>query len=64
MTEEYDEFGYIRPQKHNDKINPSQRLNSYDQHRIHETKDLFDGDCFLCQEAAKKGIKSYWSDED
>jgi hypothetical protein len=34
-------------------------LNSHQEHRIHETKDLFEGDCFLCQKVAKVR-QSHW----
>lgn len=51
--EEYDEYGEIKPVR---------KLTTDQQHRIHETKDMFDGECYLCQESAKKGIKSYWQE--
>jgi hypothetical protein len=54
--EEYDEYGDIKPQV--------QRLSFHDKHRIHMTKDIFDGDCSLCEQATAKGYKSYWSDDD
>lgn len=55
--EEYNDDGSIKPKV--------KRKLSFDQeHRIHETKDLFDGECSLCQDAAKKGIKTYWGEEE
>ena len=53
--EEYDEFGEIVA-----KVKPKtyeRQLTAYDQHRIHETKDLFDGDCNLCQKQAREREK-------
>ena len=47
MIEEYDEYGDIK--------RPPERILSQDQkHRIHQTKDLFDGECSYCQQDAKK----------
>lgn len=54
MTEEYNEYGEIKP-KHM----------SFDQaHQIHRTKDIFVSDCSLCQQAMKLHIKTYWADDD
>ena len=54
--EQYDAFGDIK--------RPAPRLLSSDQkHMIHQTKDLFEADCYLCQQAMKKHIKTYWTDE-
>lgn len=62
MVEEYNDYGEII--KHKEKpVIFERKLNSHQQHRIHETKDLFEGDCFLCQKAMDKGVKSYWSDD-
>ncbi len=36
-------------------------LNTHQKHRIHETKDLFESGCSLCQKAASK-IRSYWDE--
>lgn len=58
MTEEYNEFGEI--------VEPVRRLDSSQEHRIHQTKDLFEGDCIYCQKEAKKfqeQHQSWWSDE-
>lgn len=54
MIEEYNEYGDIKPQR---------KLNTNQEHRIHETKDMFDGDCYLCQKYAKK-LQSYWAEGD
>ncbi len=52
-VEEYNDYGEIKLVKHL----------SFDQvHRIHTTKDIFDGECSLCQLAIKKHVKTYWSD--
>jgi hypothetical protein len=60
MVEEYNQYGEI--------IQPKPRTLSTDQkHRIHQTKDMFDGDCSYCQAAAQKWQKqhgSWWSDEE
>ena len=53
-VEEYDEFGEIRKP-------PERTLSSDQKHRIHQTKDLFDGECYLCQRAAKEQHERYWS---
>lgn len=58
MIEEYDEYGEIKPV-----YMKEYRLTIDQQHRIHETKDIFDGECSLCQLAAKKHIRTYWSDD-
>lgn len=54
--EEYNEFGEL--------IQPERVLPIQHEHRIHETKDYFDSDCYLCQKAMKLKIKTYWPDED
>lgn len=54
--EDYDQYGYIKP-----KI---KRLAPDHIHRIHLTKDIMVGNCYLCQEAIGKGVVSYWNDED
>lgn len=55
MPEQYNEYGEIK----------EGRKLSYDQqHKIHMTKDIFDGECSLCQLAMKKHIKTYWSDDE
>lgn len=59
--EQYNEFGEIiqtRPPRTYER-----RMNAYDTHRIHETKDMFDGNCSYCQQAAKK-IQSYRAEQD
>lgn len=54
MTEEYNEYGEIKPKRM-----------SFDQtHKIHMTKDIFKGDCSLCQQAMKQHVKTYWSDDE
>lgn len=62
QPEEYDEYGEIIP-----KPSPreqSLRLSADQEHRIHQTKDLFMGDCSYCQSDMKKHIKTYWVDDD
>jgi hypothetical protein len=54
MPEEYNEYGEIKPK----------RMSFDQEHRIHMTKDIFDGECSLCQIAMKKKIKTYWSDDE
>lgn len=56
MTVElYDEYGDIKPV-------PKSRLSQDQQHRIHQTKDIFDSECSYCQSDMKKHVKTYWSD--
>lgn len=55
MTEEYNEFGEIKQER---------KLDLYDKHRVHRTKDIFEADCALCQADMKKHVKTYWSDDD
>lgn len=62
-VEEYNEYGEIKPVIKKEII-PNHRLNAYQQHRIHETKDLFESSCFYCQKAMDNNIKSYWKDGD
>jgi hypothetical protein len=53
QPEEYDEFGEIIPPKPKQVV--YERLLTEDQqHRIHETKDLFEGSCSLCQKDSQK----------
>lgn len=42
-------------------VGPEQEryLNTHQQHRIHQTKDIFDSDCFLCAKVAKER-QSHW----
>lgn len=57
--EQYNEYGEIIEQ-----IPPrtyERRLTAHDNHRIHETKDLFDSNCSYCRTYAKK-LQSYWDD--
>lgn len=57
MTEQYNEYGEI--------ITRPERSLSFDQkHKIHMTKDIFDAECSLCQQAMKKHIKTYWTDDE
>lgn len=55
--EQYNEYGEIikivKPKIY------ERTLSGYDQHRIHETKDLFEGDCSYCQAEAKKKRKRW-----
>ena len=56
-VEQYNEYGEI--------IKPGRRLPAYHEHRIHQTKDLFDSECSYCQKDAKKWREqheSWWSD--
>lgn len=56
--EEYNEYGEIVIKQ--EPAKPYMRtLSAYDQHRIHDTKDLFDGDCSYCQDSAKKSQAIY-----
>lgn len=55
MPEEYNEYGEIKQER---------QIPKHDEHRIHMTKDIFDAECSYCQQAMKKHIKTYWSDED
>lgn len=53
QPENYNEYGEIVP--FTESAKPFTRtMGAYDTHRIHETKDLFEGDCTYCQDAAKK----------
>lgn len=57
--EQYNELGEI--------VKPERKLDFYNQHRIHQTKDLFVGDCSLCQQDAKKWQQqkgSWWGDDE
>ena len=56
-VEEYDEYGEI-------KTRPERKLSFDQEHRIHQTKDMFDLNCSLCQEAAKKHVETYWNDDE
>lgn len=56
MVEEYNEYGEIIQQS-------KSRLSNDQEHRIHQTKDLFVGDCSLCQVAIKNKVESYWGDD-
>jgi hypothetical protein len=58
--EEYDEYGEI-------KAKPERILSQDQKHRIHQTKDLFDGECSYCQTDAKKWAQkrgSWWEDDE
>lgn len=58
--ERYDEFGeIIKPTPK--PIIYERKLDIGQQHRIHETKDLFESECYLCQKAVNK--QSHWADE-
>lgn len=52
--EEYNEYGEIIPRAPKRKI---------DDHRIHETKDYFDSECYLCQKAMENHVKTYWEED-
>jgi hypothetical protein len=60
--EDYNQYGEIV-----EKIEPvkpyMRTMSAYDQHRIHDTKDLFDSDCTYCQDSAKK-IQKYWKEQE
>lgn len=57
MVEEYNEYGEIKP--------VPERTLSFDQkHRVHQTKDIFEGDCSLCQQDMKNNVKTYWRDDE
>ncbi len=56
-VEQYDDCGDIKSRQ--------ERTLSHDQkHRIHQTKDMFDSDCSLCQEDMRKRVKTYWKDDE
>jgi len=57
MIEEYDEYGEVKPVV-------ERKLSADQQHRIHQTKDLFEGDCSYCQSDMKKKLHTYWSDDE
>ncbi len=59
--EEYNEYGEIIKQEK--PIVYERTMSPYDTHRIHETKDLFEGSCSYCQQAAKK-VRSFWADDE
>lgn len=59
--EQYNEFGEIIETK--PPRTYERRLNAYDTHRIHETKDMFESSCSYCQVWAKK-IRSYWEEQE
>lgn len=48
----YNEFGEIVKRE----VQPhyERKLTTSDKHRIHETKDLYDSDCPLCQKAEER----------
>lgn len=51
--EDYNVYGEIKEKV--EIVEPYMRtLSAYDQHRIHDTKDLFESDCTYCQDRAKK----------
>lgn len=51
--EEYNQYGELA--KKIEPIKPYMRtMSAYDQHRIHETKDIFNGDCTYCADKAKR----------
>jgi hypothetical protein len=55
--EEYDQYGRI-------KVPYKSHLSHDQQHRIHQTKDLFDSSCSYCQKEEKTFAKrdSWWED--
>jgi hypothetical protein len=57
MAEEYNQYGEIK-----EKV--KQNLSFDQKHIIHQTKDMFDSECSLCQPAMKKHVKTYWSDDE
>ncbi len=61
-AEEYNEFGEIIKREKPEAI-LERRLNSHEAHRIHTTKDIFDGECYLCQKAAKQFRATWWGDD-
>ncbi len=52
--EDYNEYGEIKTER---------TLTTDQQHRIHQTKDIFDSDCSYCQSDMKKRVKTYWADD-
>jgi hypothetical protein len=56
VAEEYNEYGEIKKTERN--------LSFDQQHRVHQTKDVFDSECSLCQQDMKKRVKTYWSDDE
>lgn len=60
--ENYNDYGEIvKPEP--PRITYGRTLSAHDQHRIHETKDLFESSCSYCQRAMKKKMQSYWGDD-
>lgn len=62
QPESYNEYGEI-VEKQEPPVVYERRLDIGQEHRIHQTKDLFDSGCTLCQEYSKK-FNSYWSDDE
>lgn len=40
------------------------RIRNLNQHHIHMTKDVFDGECSQCQKAAAEHRKTYWGEDE
>jgi hypothetical protein len=56
IPEEYNDYGEI-VEKQAPVRSYTRTMTTYDKHMIHKTKDLFDGDCSLCQKWAKEWRK-------
>lgn len=63
MIEEYNEYGEIIKSNETPPIY-ERKLTTHQQHRIHQTKDLFEGDCYLCRQDMEKKIQTYWGDDE
>lgn len=57
-VEEYNEFGEIIKRPPMTEVY-ERGMTSHQLHRIHETKDLFEGNCYLCQKDAKERQKRW-----
>lgn len=56
QIEEYNQYGEIIKQKPKAVVY-ERGFTSEQLHRIHETKDYFDGECYLCQRAAQRMLE-------
>lgn len=61
VPEEYDEYGeiIIKPEP----VVYERSMGVHDKHRIHQTKDMFDSNCDLCNDDAKHHRQTYWDEQ-
>ena len=69
QVEQYNLYGEIVKQSDIKAKTYQRTLSAHDQHRVHETKDLFESTCSYCQDRAKKLLRerkrvSMWSDDE